>query len=64
MNEKEIQDQSTFLLAEYKSCLNSGLNETPDQFLMRMAVETKVANDVRPNLNQMKKFFDENIANK
>lgn len=64
MNKKEIQDKSSFLLSEYKACLNNGLIETPEQFLIRMDVEPQVANNVRPNLNQMKDFFDKNIANK
>ena len=31
MNKKEILDKSTFLLSEYKSCLNAGLIETKDK---------------------------------
>ena len=59
MNKENMQEQSKFLLSEYKACLENGLNEIPEQFLMRMNVDTKVEAHVLPNLKQMKNFFDE-----
>lgn len=59
MKKENVQEQSKFLLAEYKVCLEKGLNETPEQFLIRMDVDTQVEAHVLPNLKQMKNFFDE-----
>ncbi|WP_279263187.1 hypothetical protein [Enterococcus durans] len=59
LKKENVQEQSKFLLSEYKACLESSLNETPEQFLMRMDVDTKVETHVLPNLKQMKTFYDE-----
>lgn len=59
MKKENVQEQSKFLLAEYKACLENGLSETPEQFLMRMDVDTKVSEHVLANLKQMKNFYDE-----
>ncbi len=59
MDKKEIADQSQFLLTTYRDCLESGLLETPSQFMMRMSVDPKVESVVRPLLEAEKKRFEE-----
>lgn len=57
--ENEEKEELKFLTATYKACLIEGLNETPEQFLMRMTSSEKVADKIRPTLNQLKKLYDE-----
>lgn len=59
MDKKEIKETSQFLVTEYKDSLNNGFIETPSQFMMRMNVESKVEEYVRPLLNQAEQEFKE-----
>ncbi|WP_242590113.1 MULTISPECIES: hypothetical protein [Enterococcus] len=54
---KEIKETSQFLVTEYKDSLMNGFVETPSQFMMRMNVEPKVENYVRPLLNQVEEEY-------
>ena len=60
MDKKEIKETSQFLVTEYKDSLINGFKETPSQFMMRMNVESKVEEYVRPLLNQAEQEFKEN----
>ncbi|MBO0474821.1 hypothetical protein IGL98_002443 [Enterococcus sp. DIV0840] len=57
MDMKEIKETSQFLVTEYKDSLMNGFVETPSQFMMRMNVEPKVENYVRPLLNQVEEEY-------
>ncbi|MEI5991588.1 hypothetical protein A5881_003125 [Enterococcus termitis] len=59
MDMKEIKETSQFLVTEYKDSLVNGFVETPSQFMMRMNVEPKVEEYVRPLLNQAEQEFKE-----
>lgn len=59
MDKKEIKETSQFLVTEYKDSLKNGFIETPSQFMMRMNVESKVEDYVRPLLNQAEQEFKE-----
>ncbi|WP_245791228.1 hypothetical protein [Enterococcus silesiacus] len=56
---KEIKETSEFLVTEYKDSLINGLIESPSQFMMRMNVEPKVEEYIRPLLNQTKQEFND-----
>ncbi len=59
MDMKEIKETSQFLVTEYKDSLMNGFVETPSQFMMRMNVEPKVEEYVRPLLDQAEQEFKE-----
>lgn len=59
MDMKEVKETSEFLVTEYKDSLINGLIESPSQFMMRMNVEPKVEEYVRPLLNQTKQEFND-----
>ncbi|ALR99983.1 hypothetical protein ATZ33_00870 [Enterococcus silesiacus] len=59
MDMKEIKETSEFLVTEYKDSLINGLIESPSQFMMRMNVEPKVEEYIRPLLNQTKQEFND-----
>lgn len=61
MDKKEIKETSQFLVTEYQDSLKNGFLETPSQFMMRMNVEPKVEEYVRPLLNQAEQEFKERV---
>ncbi|MBO0421676.1 hypothetical protein BCR22_06540 [Enterococcus plantarum] len=61
MDMKEIKETSQFLVTEYQDSLKNGFVETPSQFMMRMNVESKVEEYVRPLLSQVEQEFKNRV---
>ncbi|EOL46376.1 hypothetical protein [Enterococcus caccae] len=57
MDMKDIEETSQFLVTEYKDSLINGFVETPSQFMIRMNVEPKVENYLRPLLDQVEQRY-------
>lgn len=63
MRKELIQSLSKFLLSEYKACLEDGVSETPEHFLMRMRVDSEVETHVLPDLEKMKNKLSKMTTN-